>query len=134
MMNTCRGDKSTAKDIRQTMKHFVESLRAKKDHSLVRKLELVLEKKRGAKNLDRARTVPETDESISSATESINSPLSTPTSSPPLSPRLFLVAPTPMHCTQAQLTNLRLLRLNDETARDDDSSHHGDWGQFTCIE
>ena len=131
MITTCRGDKATVKDVRLTMKQFVDSLRNKKEHGLVRKMELVSEK-RGKKNLERERTATESDDSVSSSTKSNLSPQSTPVSSPPLSPRLFLVAPTPMH--QAQLTTSHLLQLNDDTTREDDSSHNDDWGQFTCIE
>jgi len=130
MMTTSHEEKSVVKDIRLTMKQFMDALRHKKEQGIAPKLELALEK-RGRKSVERARTVTETDDSVSSTTKSVHCPQSTPTSSPPLSPRLFLVS-TPLHHTQVhQLTTSHLLQLNDDTTH---SCHTDDWGQFTSIE
>ena len=131
MITACRKEKSTTKDVRLTMKQFVESLR-KKDNSLVRKIELAMEKR--GKKLERTRTeTTDTDNSVSSTSKSNNTPLSTPTSSPPLSPRLFLVTSAATYHSQAVMGS-PLLELIDDISLEDDSSHDDDWGQFTIIE
>jgi hypothetical protein len=132
MITASQKEKAAVRDVRLTMRKFVEGLR-KKELSLLQRVDETIQK-RSPKKLDTVKT--ETDESVSIVTKSMSSPQSTPTSSPPLSPRLYILPCSPSRSIEVQFkTPPTLLELEDDDSYHyDDCDYNGEWGQFTCIE